>query len=59
MHIHSLNISQQDDNQHEVNTIYLTPLQEYIFVLHSKIIKELGLKIIPKSKYTKKLHLSI
>lgn len=40
MHIHSLNIS-QDDNQHEVNAIYLTPLQEYIFVLHSKITKEL------------------
>lgn len=40
MHIYSLNIS-QDDNQHEVNTIYLTPLQEYIFVLHSKLTKEL------------------
>lgn len=41
MHIHSLNISQQDDNQPEVSAIYLTPLQEYIFVLHSKITKEL------------------
>lgn len=41
MHIHSLNVSQQDDNQHEVNAIYLTLLQEYTFVLHCKVTKDL------------------